>query len=52
MSKIQSQLNTMLESNGKISNSQGIKYAYDRDNKIFLKEIKCMLEEQPALLIG
>ena len=37
MSKIQSQLNTMLESNGKISNSQGIKYAYDRDNKIFVK---------------
>ena len=37
MSKIQLQLNTMLESNGKISNSQGIKYAYDRDNKIFVK---------------
>ena len=37
MSKIQSQLNKMLESNGKISNSQGIKYAYDRDNKIFVK---------------
>ena len=37
MAKIQSQLNTMLENNGKISNTQGTKYAYDQDNKIFVK---------------
>ena len=37
MTKIEGQLNKMLEHNGKISNTQGIKYAYDRDNKIFVK---------------
>ena len=37
MTKIEAQLNKMLNSNGKISNTQGIKLAYDRDNKIFVK---------------
>ena len=30
----------MLKSNGKISNTQGIKMAYDRDSKIFVKDNK------------
>ena len=38
MTKIQSQLDRMLKSNGKISNTQGNKMAYDRDNKIFVKD--------------
>ena len=37
MSKIHSQVNVMLETNGKISNTQGIKRAYDTDNKIYIK---------------
>ena len=37
MTKMKSQLNKMLENNGKISNTQGIKYAYDQDNKIFVR---------------
>ena len=37
MTKIEAQLNKMLNTNGKISNTQGVKYAYDRDNKIFVK---------------
>ena len=37
MTKIQKQLDRMLSSNGKISNTQGIKLAYDRDNKTFVK---------------
>ena len=40
MTKIQSQLDRMLKSNGKISNTQGIKMAYDRGNKIFVKDNK------------
>ena len=40
MTKIQSQLDRMPKSNGKISNTQGIKMAYDRDNKIFVKDNK------------
>ena len=40
MTRIQSQLDTMLKSNGKISNTQGIKMAYDRDNKIFVRDNK------------
>ena len=43
MTKIHSQLDRMLKSNGKISNTQGIKMAYDRDNKNFLlKIIRCI----------
>ena len=42
MTKVQSQLDRMLKSNAKISNTQGIKMAYDRDNKIFLKIIRCI----------
>ena len=38
MTRVQSQLDNMLKSNGRISNTQGIKIAYDRDNKIFVKE--------------
>ena len=37
MTKIEAQLNKMLNTNGKFSNTQGIKYAYDRNNKIFVK---------------
>ena len=40
MTKIESQLDRMLNSNGKISNTGGIKMAYDRDNKIFVKDNK------------
>ena len=40
MTKFQSQLDRMLKSNGKISNTQGIKMAYDRDNKIVVKDNK------------
>ena len=40
MTKIQSQFHRMLKSNGKISNTQGIKMAYDRDSKIFVKDNK------------
>ena len=35
--KIEQQLNKMLDDNNKISNSQGIKMAYDKDNKIYVK---------------
>ena len=35
--KIEQQLNKMLDNNNKISNSQGIKMAYDRDNKIYVQ---------------
>ena len=37
MAKIQSQLGKMLETNNKISNTQGIKIAYDRNNKVYVK---------------
>ena len=37
MAEIEGQLNKMLEHSGKISNTQGIKLAYDRDNKILVK---------------
>ena len=37
MTKVQSQLDNMLKSNGRISNTQGIKMAYDRDNKVYVR---------------
>ena len=40
MSRLQSQLDNMLKSNGRMSNSQGIKMAYDRDNKVFVRDNK------------
>ena len=40
MTKFQSQLDNMIKSNGKISNTQGIKMAYDRDNKIYVRDNK------------
>ena len=49
MTKIQAQLNKMLNTNGKISNTQGIKYAYDRDNKIFVKGNKMYVAEARLL---
>ena len=37
MTKTEDQLNKMLSKNAKISYTQGIKLAYDKDNKIFVK---------------
>ena len=37
MTRVQSQLDNMLKSNGRISNTQGIKMAYDRDNKVYVR---------------
>ena len=37
MTRVQSQLDDMLKSNGRISNTQGIKMAYDRDNKVYVR---------------
>ena len=37
MTKVQSQLDNMLKYNGRISNIQGIKMAYDRDNKVYMR---------------
>ena len=37
MTKVQSQLDNMLKYNGRISNIQGIKMAYDRDNKVYVR---------------
>ena len=38
MSNIENQLNKMLKSNGKISNTQGINLAYDSPNKVYIKD--------------
>ena len=40
MSKILPKFNQTLNNNNKISNTQGIKIAYDKDNKIFVKDNK------------
>ena len=40
MTKFQSQSDNMLKSNGRISNTQGIKMAYDRGNKIYVRDNK------------
>ena len=37
MTRVQSQLDNMLKSNGRISNTPGIKMAYDRDNKVYVR---------------
>ena len=37
MSKIETKLNKMLENNNKITNTQGIRMAYDTDNKIYVR---------------
>ena len=36
MTRVQSQLDNMLKSNGRISITRGIKMAYDRDNKVYV----------------
>ena len=43
MTRIQTQLNSMLEANGKISNTQGLKMAYDRDNKVYVRGNKMFI---------
>ena len=40
MSKIETQINNMLSDNNKISNAQGIRLAYDNNNKIFVRNNK------------
>ena len=40
MSNIENQLNKMLKSNAKISNTQGINLAYDSPNKVYIKDDK------------
>ena len=40
MTKINTHVDKMLKHNNKISNTQGIKIAYDKDNKIFVKDNK------------
>ena len=37
MTRVQSQLDNMLKSKSRISNTQGIKMAYDRDNKVYVR---------------
>ena len=37
MTKIEAQLDKMLQTNSKISNTQGIKIAYDRNNKVYVQ---------------
>ena len=40
MSKIETKINKMLNDNNKISNAQGIRLAYDNNNKIFVRNNK------------
>ena len=44
MTRVQSQLDNMLKSNGRISNTQGIKMAYDRDNKVYVRGNKLYVD--------
>ena len=44
MTKIQFQLDNMLKSNGKISNTQGVKMASDRDSKVYVRGNKMYIE--------